>query len=110
MEGRFANGTMATEVRCRTVALKFTANYGAHANITIHMKIAPTNSSLPPNHHKHHLPILAFSIGTATFANAGTSTALGNVHNLNSMLFLSPPDMLPSGNGKLQRAYHRNII
>ena len=40
MEGRFANDTMAREVRCRTVALKFTANYGAHANITIHMKIA----------------------------------------------------------------------
>ena len=40
MEGRFANGTMVREVRCRTVALKFTANYGAHANIAIDMKIA----------------------------------------------------------------------
>ena len=44
------------------------------------------------------------------FGDAGNSTALGNMHVLNSLLQPSPLDILQSDNGNLQRAYHRNII
>ena len=82
MEGRFANDTMAREVRCRTVALKFTANYGAHANITIHMKIALYEGDRP-------FPTIApFSsrswrttqgtVGSSTSTSTGSSTIRAN--------------------------------
>ena len=53
---------------------------------------------------------LAPTIGTIIFVNAGNLLALGNVHKLNYLLLISLPDMPPSDNDNLQRAYHRNII
>ena len=50
------------------------------------------------------------AIGTITFVNAGNLLALGNVHTLNYLLLITLPDMLPSDNDNLQRAYRRNII